>query len=82
MICFCPYGLDTDGSLYVAGDDYVASCYSQIITNPVLCNVKAVQAKRICPLSIYESQYAVLSVKTLVAIAYPDMLSACNGILP
>lgn len=82
MICFCPYGLDTDGSLYVTGDEYVASCYSQIITNPVLCNVKAVQAKRIFPLSIYESQYAALSVKTLFAIAYPDMLSACSGILP
>lgn len=73
LICFCPYWLDTDGSLYVAGDDYVASCYSQIITNSALCNVKAIQTQRIFPLSIYESQYAVLSVKTLFAIAYPEV---------
>jgi ABC-type Fe3+-hydroxamate transport system substrate-binding protein len=75
LITVNPFYLDTDGSLYEIGDDYVEDSIAYLQNNPSLSNVTAIKNHNVHPLSLHESQFVVQSVMELARLAYPDLFS-------
>lgn len=75
LITINPFYLDTDGSLYEIGDNYVEGSIAYLLNNPSLSNVTAIKSRNVHPLRLSESQFIVQSVMDLARRAYPDLFS-------
>lgn len=75
LITVSPFYLDTDGSLYDIGDDYLEESITYILNNQKLSGITAIRIRNVHPLSLYESQFIVKSVADLARLAYPDLFS-------
>ncbi len=75
LVTVNPFYLDTDGSLYEIGDDYVESSIAYLLNNPSLSNVTAIKNRNVHPLGLHESQFIVQSVMELARLAYPDLFA-------
>ncbi len=73
LITVDPYALDTDGSLYEAGDAYVAKTVAHLLDNPDVSTVTAIRNRSVYPLRLSASQYIARSVQDLARLAYPDL---------
>ncbi len=75
LITVNPYYLDTDGSLYEIGDDYVEGSIVYLLNNPSLSCATAIKNRNVHPLSLHKSQFIVQSVKDLAQLAYPHLFA-------
>lgn len=73
LITVNPFYLDTDGSLYDIGEDYVEKSIAYLLDDPKLSNVTAIKSLDVHPLSLHESQFVIQSVMDLARMAYPDL---------
>ena len=66
---------DTDGSIYEVTGLYHDKFINDLLDNPKLATVSAIQNHAIYPIRLCESQFIVRSAETLAQLAYPDLFA-------